>query len=246
MERKPIMSSKNAPWFMLFSRIILFAGIQALLALGFYLTDSAAAWEASAAWWPLTVTLTNLICVALLVRIFRLEGRRYRDIFLIQRKYILRDLLVILGLFIIAGPVSFFPNPMLSKALFGDPQAVLPLLVRPLPLWVVYAFILLFPITQGLAELPTYFGYVMPRFESNGMRPWLAITLPSLMLGLQHIAVPLLFDVRYILWRGLMFIPFAFFVGIVLHWRPRFLPYMVVVHVLMDMAFAAMLLGAAY
>jgi hypothetical protein len=231
---------------MLFSRIILFAGIQALLALGFYLTGSADAWDASAAWWPLTVTLTNLICVALLVRIFRLEGRRYWDIFLIQRKYILRDLLVILGLFIIAGPVSYFPNPMLSKALFGDPQAVLPLLVRPLPLWVVYTFILIFPITQGLAELPTYFGYVMPRFESNGIRPWLAITLPSLMLGFQHIAVPLLFDVRYILWRGLMYIPFAFFVGIVLHWRPRFLPYMVIVHVLMDMSFAALLLGAAY
>ena len=110
----------------------------------------------------------------------------------------------------------------------------------------MYTFILIFPITQGLAELPTYFGYVMPRFESNGMRPWLAVMLPSLKLGFQHIAVPLLFDMRYILWRGLMYIPFAFFAGIVLHWRPRLLPYMVIVHVLMDMSFAALLLGAAY
>ena len=240
------MSPYRSAWLMLFSRFILFAGIQALLAFAIYLAGSENAWGASAAWWPLTVTITNLICVALLIRLFRAEGKSYWDIFRIERKHVLGDLLVMLGLFIIAGPVSYFPNPMLSTALFGDPQKVLPFIVRPLPLWVVYASILLFPITQGLAELPTYFGYVMPRFESNGMRPWLAITLPSLMLSFQHIAVPLLFDVRYILWRGLMFIPFAFFAGIVLHWRPRFLPYMVIVHVLMDMSFVAMLLGAAY
>ena len=59
-------------------------------------------------------------------------------------------------------------------------------------------------------------------------------------------AVRLLFDLRFILWRGLMFIPFAFFAGIVLHWRPRLLPYMAMVHVLMDLSFAMMLLSAAY
>jgi hypothetical protein len=240
------MTSNKPPWFMLFSRFILFAGFQALLAVGFFLAGSENAWDASAAWWPFTVTLTNLICVVLLIRLFRAEGKRYWDIFRIERKHILGDVLIMLGLLIIAGPVSYFPNPMLSTALFGDPQKVLPFIVRPLPLWIVYASILLFPITQGLAELPTYFGYVMPRFESNGMRPWLAVTLPALMLAFQHIAVPLLFDMRYILWRGLMFIPFAFFVAIVLHWRPRFLPYMVIVHVLMDMSFAAMLLSEAY
>jgi len=99
---------------------------------------------------------------------------------------------------------------------------------------------------KGFAELPTYFGYVMPRLEAQGLRKWLAITLPSLMLGLQHIGVPLLFDLRFILWRGLMYLPFALFVGIVLHWRPRLLPYMAIVHVLMDLSFAMMLLNVAY
>ena len=71
------------------------------------------------------------------------------------------------------------------------------------------------------AEIPTYFGFVMPRFEAQGMRPWVALALPALLLSLQHAAVPLLFDVRYMLWRGLMFLPFAFLVGIVVYWRPR-------------------------
>jgi len=63
---------------------------------------------------------------------------------------------------------------------------------------------------------------------------------------LQHIAVPFLCDLRFIAWRGLMCIPFAVFVGIVLHWRPRLLSYMAAVHVLMDLSFAMMLLSAAY
>ena len=43
-----------------------------------------------------------------------------------------------------------------------------------------------------------------------------------------------------------MFVPFAFLVGIALMLRPRLMPYMVVVHVLMDMAFAIMFLNVAY
>jgi len=43
-----------------------------------------------------------------------------------------------------------------------------------------------------------------------------------------------------------MYLPFAVFVGIVLHWRPRLLPYFVVIHVLMDISFALMLLSVAY
>jgi hypothetical protein len=233
-------------WLILFSRLVLFVVVQALFALGFFLAGSTSAWEIGANWWPFVVIIVNLICVALLMRAFLTEGKRYWDIFHVSKENILRDLLTVLGLFLLGGPISYFPNPMLSKALFGDSQLVLPLLVRPLPFWAVYTSILIFPITQGLAELATYFGYVMPRLESHGMRPWLAITLPSLILGLQHIALPLLFDVRFILWRGLMFVPFAFFVGIVLHWRPRLLPYIAIVHVLMDMSFAMMLLTVAY
>jgi hypothetical protein len=69
--------------------------------------------------------------------------------------------------------------------------------------------------------------------------------MASLMLAFQHISVPFLFDTRFILWRGLMFIPFAFLVGIALRWRARLVPYLAIIHVLLDVAFAAMLLGLA-
>jgi hypothetical protein len=118
--------------------------------------------------------------------------------------------------------------------------------VRPLPLWAAYATIVLFPVTQGLAELATYFGCVMPRLASQGTNKYLALALPALMLGLQHVAVPFLFDGRFIAWRALMYIPFAFFAALLLRWRPRLLPYLALIHALMNMSFATMFLGVAY
>jgi hypothetical protein len=239
-------SSSRWPWIMLFSRICLFIGIQAIFTLGFLLTGSSTAWENAANWWPFSVTLTNLICVALLIRLFKQDGKRFWDIFHIHKEHIKSDMLTLLGILILLGPVAFLPNVWLGSLLFGDPQRTLDLLVRPLPLWAAYASILLFPVTQGLAEIPTYFAYTMPKFEAQGMQRWWSVGLASLILAFQHIGVPFLFNTHYLVWRGLMFLPFAFLVGIAMRWRPRLLPYLAVVHVLMDISFAAMLLGVAY
>jgi hypothetical protein len=237
---------KSVPWLMLFSRITLFFSIQALLALVFFLLGKPSSWEASANWWPLIVTAANLVCIALLIKIFHAEGERYWGLFKIDRKHALVDVLILIGLFVIGGPLGYFPNVLLGGWLFGDPNATLDLFIRPLPQWAVFISLVLFPITQGLAELPTYFGYVMPRFEKGGMHKVLAVSLPALMLGLQHLTMPFLFDMRFILWRALMYIPFAFFCGILLHWRPRWLPYLAFIHVLMNMSFATMFLSVAY
>lgn len=240
------MKIQTTAWLMLFSRLILFFGLQALFALGFYLAGSAAAWEQSTNWWPLIVVLTNLVCVALLIYLFRAEGQRYWDLFKLDRQHILRDVLTVLASFIIGGPLAILPNILLGNWLFGDSKITLDLFVRPLPMWAAWMGLILFPITQGLAELVTYFGFVKPQFARQGMNGLLALSLPALLLGLQHLAMPFLFDIRFILWRALMYIPFAFFCGLLLHWRPRLLPYLALIHVLMNMSFATMFLTVAY
>ncbi len=235
-----------APWLLLFGRACLFLIIQALFALGFYIAGVSEAWDKGAAWWPFVVTIANLICVLAMISLFRIEGKSYWDIFRIRRENIKGDLLALLGTLVIMGPVSYLPNILLAGWLFEDSREVLNLLIRPLPFLAVYAGIILFSVTQGFAEIPTYFSYVMPRLGSQGLPKWLVIALPALMLGLQHLAVPFIFDIRFIAWRGLMFIPFAFMVSLMMTWRPRLLPYMAGVHVLMDFSFSMMLLNAAY
>jgi hypothetical protein len=152
-----------------------------------------------------------------------------------------KDLLILLATLIIAGPIAFLPNVLTATWLFGKQQAALELLLQPLPVWGLIIAVIVFPVTIALAELPTYFAYCMPWLEAQTGRRWLAVLLPSLFLAVQHCTLPLIFDGRFIAWRLLMYMPFALFVGLLLRRRPQLLPYLVVVHGLMDMAAALMI-----
>jgi len=144
---------------------------------------------------------------------------------------------------IIGGPLSVMPNILLSTWLFGDPEATLPLFVGILPLWAVVVALALFPLGQALTEIPMYMRYILPRLEAQpGLKPWMAVGLVSLFLSLQHITAPLVLDIRFIIWRALMYLPFALYVGILIRWRPRLLPFIVAIHWMMNLSFVIMYL----
>jgi membrane protease YdiL (CAAX protease family) len=231
-------------WLMLLSRSLLFLFFQALFALGLVLAGRFTSWQDSAGWWPLGVFLANVIGVVLLIRLFKNEGANYRDIFKFHKETIKSDLLALLLIFPVIGALGFFPNLLLGRWLFGDSLIALRMFIQPLPLWATIIAVVLFPVSQGFAELPIYFAYVMPRIEKQTSTGWLAVGLTGLFLSIQHAFAPLVFDYRFILWRGLMFLPFALAVGFLVRWRPRLLPYLVIVHILMDFSLAPYFLGA--
>jgi hypothetical protein len=236
-------SNRTNPWFMLLGRSVLFLSFQALFTLMLWLTGRYTTWQEAARWWPVGVFLSNLVCVFLLIAFYKQEGKRFSDVFRINKSTIRSDLLALVLIFPIIGALGFFPNLLLGKWLFGDSLIALRMYIQPLPLWATIVAVALFPVTQGLAELPTYFAYSMPRMESQTGKPWLAVGLAGFFLSLQHVFAPLVFDYRFILWRGLMFLPFALAIGILLRWRPRLLPYLAVIHILMDFSLAPYFLG---
>jgi hypothetical protein len=238
--------SQKRAWVMLPIRLVLFTGLQALLALVFLLVGKSDAWNSSANWWPMIVGLANLVCLFLLIRFYKAEGDNFWKIFKFQKEFVGKDLLAVLGFLVIAGPVAFLPNILLGNLLFGDFNNAVALFIRSLPIWAVIASILLFPFTQGLVEIPTYMMFVMPRIEKGGLPRLASIFLPTLFLAAQHIAIPLVFNGNYLLWRFLMFLPFALLVALVIRWRPRLLPYIAIIHVLMDISTAVMLFPLAY
>jgi len=238
-----MMKQNNThPWLMLIIRSILFLAFQTVIALVFLFGGKSDSWNASAGWWPFAVIFTDLACLVLLIRFYRQEGKRFWDVFRIERQFVKQDLLFMFGFLIIAGPLGYLPNILSAQWLFGDPQVALDLLVRPLPLWAAITSVALFPLLQGLVEIPTYMLYSMPRLEAQAMRPWLAVALASFFLSAQHIFAPFLPDGRFITYRLVMFLPFAILVAVVMRARPRLMPYMAVIHVLMDLSVAVMFL----
>ncbi|MBK8905279.1 MAG: hypothetical protein IPM53_29120 [Anaerolineaceae bacterium] len=234
----PTQSSRSS-WLMLPARLALFAFWQMVVAIVFVLLGVSDAWRAAVAWWPVTAVLANLVCLWLLHNLYRQEGKRFWDIFRIQRQTLKKDLLILLGTLIFTGPIAFLPNILTANWLFGSQQTALDMFIHPLPLWSIIFAGIFFPVTIALTELPTYFAYCLPRLEVQTGR-WSAVLLASFFLAAQHCTLPLIWDGRFLLWRLLMFIPFALFVGVLLRWRPQMLPYMVVVHGLMDLALVLM------
>jgi len=233
----PIANAKavSHPWLMLISRSVLFVLFQVLIALFFAATGTAAAqaWDESARWWTFMTFLANFVSIYLLVRLFNAEGKRFFDLFKFSRETWKKDLLWFLLGSIIAMPIVALPREPLAAAIFGDSMIATNMLFRPLPTW---AFVLsfLFPLTIAFAELPTYFGYVMPRLEAQLKNGWAAWLVSSLFLAAQHMFLPLILNGGYLLWRFGMFLPFALFIGLMVKLRPSLLPYAVIVHALLD------------
>lgn len=232
----------HTPFLLLGLRLLLFICFQAIFALIFLISGKDQPWEDSIRLWLFGVTLTNIFTLVIVRKLFEKEGVRYWHLVGFIRGKVLTDVLTTLALFFLAGLIGYFPNIIFGNLLFGDAMIPAKMMFRELPMVLAIAGAILFPVTQGLIELPTYFIYIMPRIEAISKNKWLAIALASLFLAIQHIAVPLIFDLRFITWRLLMFLPFAFFMGIIIHWRPRLIPYLMIGHVLIDLSTAVFII----
>jgi hypothetical protein len=210
----PAQSMSSYPWLMLISRSLLFLLFQLLIALVLTLTGTASSWSESARWWTFIAFLDAI----------RFSRATWKT-----------DLIWFFGSSFLTLPIAALPMNFLGSAIFGDPLIPSLMLFRSLPAW---AFVLsfLFPLTIAFAELPTYFGYVMPRLESQLRNGWLAWLIASLALAAQHMFLPLIFDGGFILWRLLMYLPFALFTGLLIKLRPTLLPYTMIGHALADIS----------
>ncbi len=221
---------------MVFARSALFLGFQALIALAYLAAGNPAPWLASVGWWPLVGFLAGVVNVALLIVLLRREGTSYRGMVAFDRRHMGGDLLLLLAVLVVSGPISMLPSTFLSQWLFGSAAEASALYMRPLPLFAAIALLVLFPLAQALSELPNYFGYAMPRLKRQTRSTLVSIAVPSLMLAAQHMFLPFIPNLRFMGLRMLMFLPFAVLVGIILAWRPRLLPYLMIVHFVLDAA----------
>jgi len=228
-------STGSRPWLMLVSRSALFLFFQIVITLVLIVEGTLSAWGESSRWWTFIVIFANFVSVYLFLRVFNAEGKRYFEAIRFSRASLKTDLLWFFGSSLIGMPIAAAPMNILGAAIFGDPMTPTYMLFRPLPAW---AFVLsfLFPLTIAFAELPTYFGYVMPRLAAQLKNGWLAWLIASLFLAVQHMFLPLILDGRFILWRLGMYLPFALFAGLMIKLRPTLLPYYMIVHALIDIS----------
>jgi hypothetical protein len=215
------------------SRLVLFLTGQLALAAAYALGGDGTPVSSAGRWWLVVVTFGNLVTLGLLSRARRDEGG-VRSLWRFSRATWKGDLAWFLGFTVVAGPIGYVPSVALASWLWPAPDVGNAVLFRPIATLALVMVAVAFPLTQALAELPLYVGHVMPALRRRGWPAWLAVVVTAVVLSLQHLAMPLELDARYLVWRGLMFLPFALLVCVAVARRPTLLPWILVVHGLMD------------
>ena len=232
-------------WGMLLLRPALALALQCLFAAGFALGGQADPWRLAADWWLGWLALGEFVNLWLLALLAKREGLRLRDLYNRHAGGGRRDIRWLVLALVVAGPVGYLPNILLGGLLWGEAQVGAELSFRALPLAAAWAILFVFPIVHALTELPTYFGYVMPRLQALTGRRALPMVLCAFVLSTQHVFLPLLFDWRFLAWRFLMFLPFALWLGWVMDRRPTVLPYLAIAHGLIDLSLPILVLAAS-
>lgn len=213
-----------------------------LTALSFRVAGNPAAFRASSAWWLWFVTITNIVCITLLLHFAKKEGLSWRQMIMLNRSTFKGDLKWSLLFMAGAGIFAMLPGTLMAKAIWNDVNVPNTMLLQSLPVFAMYPLILLMPVTQGLAELTVYWGYVGTRLKARGLHKWVVIFLVGLVLSLQHMFFSFQLDLRYDLWLAFKFFPFALWTGFIMDRRPTTLPYLILLHMLMDASLPIMTL----
>jgi hypothetical protein len=218
------------------SRLILFLFFQAVIAL------FASSWKISEKYWLLAATLTNIVGIVFLFILFRADGESYFSLFKINKSEIKKDIFIFTGITILIGPIVFASNYFLSLLVWNDINIPTKMMFGTIDKVLVYILLFVFPITIAFAELATYFGYIMPKLKKQLKNKWLAVFLPVLFLSIQHCTLPFIPDINFILYRALVFLPFAAIIGISIYYRPSLFIYFAILHGVMDFGTVLMFL----
>lgn len=219
------------------SRLVLFLLFQLIIA--FFLGS----WEGSVKYWPVAATLTNIISIIILYILLKEENTSFFSLLRFQKEKIKTDLFWVILLLIVSVPLAIAPSLALSNLLWGNTGYYHQVLFQPVNKILLYFLLITYPVSTGLAELTTYFGYVMPRLKNQLKSPSIIIALPVIAFSLQHCTLPLVFEAKFILFRGLMYLIFSLVYGIAIYKRPSLLPWLAILQVLIYILPMTMLLS---
>jgi membrane protease YdiL (CAAX protease family) len=77
------------------------------------------------------------------------------------------------------------------------------MMIAPIPLWLAVVNVFILPVTTAFAEDGLYLGCGVNQIKNK----YIAVLVPAFFFALQHSFIPTLFDMQYIIYRFLSFLP---------------------------------------
>lgn len=210
-------------------RILLMISLQGITFL--ILRQSNTTFESSGFYWGTHITIVNFILWFIMIRWFKTNNGRYFDFF---KQFSKDNTKLFVKILIPLVIISMAPNIILSIVLYQNAQIGTTFLLGDIPLFFMIINLTIFPLVQGIVELPFYYLFIMPKIQTLTTNRWIYIGLPVFFLSIQHAFMPFRLDLTYGVYRSLMFLPFALFIGLLINKKPSMMAYLVILHILMN------------
>lgn len=156
--------------------------------------------------WSMLASVINVITIGILWAICKHEKKTYRELIHYGKKqgsslkgalFIIIMLLLGVGGMYAAGGLCYGEFPYLA-----------PMMIAPVPPYLAIFNIFMLPLTTTIAEDGIYLGCGVNSFTSK----WEAVLFPAFFYALQHSFIPTIFDVKFIAYRFLSFLPLTIWI----------------------------------
>jgi hypothetical protein len=204
-------------------------------------------WEATLPWWPFQAIAGNVFCFVFIVASVKKRGLKLSNVY--GRPFPNAPRFAVNKLPLVFGRANSRFREFLRLAiaataifiLFGMPAILFSIAIARLgtvnlsvlPPAFRYAIVLLLPVTQILAEIPWYYGFLLPWLENDNDRPRVvfgSIAIVALAFALQHAFMPFSPNLDFTLANVIGLFPLILLIAFVIRFFPRLTPVVLAIH----------------
>lgn len=186
-------------------------------------------------WWSIAASVVNIVTVLILFFIAKKRESTYWDFINYQKGKTTGKQIVSMSVVILL--VGMSGMYLAGYICYGVIPYAAPMMIAPIPLWLAGINVIVLPISTAFAEDGLYLGCGVNQIRNK----YMAILVPALFFALQHSFIPVLFDVKYLIYRFLSFLPLTIILCWYYHKKKNPLPIMVG-HTVIDAATAVQIL----
>ena len=187
--------------------------------------------------WSVAASVINIVFVLALVLITNKYGGYLKLINYEKGKTRPKQIFAMIGIILLMGMTGMYLAGFLC---YGVILYAPPMMIAPITPALAVINLLVLPVSTALAEDSLYLGCGVRQFENR----YAAVMVPAFFFAVQHSFIPTLFDIRYIIYRFISFLPLTVILCILYRKRKNPLPIMIG-HVVIDLATAGQILATS-
>ena len=189
-------------------------------------------------WWSIVASIVNIVVILIMCFFTKKNKSSFWELIHYQKgKTKARQIIGISVLVLVIGMAGLY---MAGYFCYGIIPYAAPMMIAPIPVWLAVINVAILPITTAFAEDGLYLGCGVNQIQNK----ILAIIIPAFFFALQHSFIPTLFDLRYIIYRFISFLPLTLILCWYYYKKRNPLPVMVG-HAIIDLATVLQILATS-